>query len=187
MVRQWGEDRYIPIRQEVDEDWRDHKLITPLMKEVLVDLGVNAAFFPVETGGTDMPEPVTISAIVCEELARIDSGFATACICSIWGMVPILLEPHRNMDLLEEFGPKFCGEDLYVGCMAMTEPQSGADIENTGRMRGTTIQTTSTLMPLGRRMIRLKISRLSSSKPRLTRPIRTASGRRIRSTTDSPW
>lgn len=145
VVRQWGEDRYIPIRQEVDEDWRDHKLITPLMKEVLVDLGVNAAFFPVETGGTDMPEPVTISAIVCEELARIDSGFATACICSIWGMVPILLEPHRNMHLLEEFGPKFCGEDLYVGCMAMTEPQSGADIENTGRMRGTTIQTTSTL------------------------------------------
>lgn len=145
VVRQWGQDRYIPIRQDVDEDWHDHKLITPLMKEVLVDLGVNSAFFPVEAGGTDMPEPVTISAVVCEELARLDSGFATACICSIWGMVPIMLEPHRNMQLLEEFGPKFCGEDLYVGCLAMTEPQSGADIENTGRMRGKTIQTTATL------------------------------------------
>jgi butyryl-CoA dehydrogenase len=144
VVRKWGEDRYIPIRQQVDEDWREHKLVTPLMKEVLVDLGLNAAFFPVEVGGTDMPEPTTLSAVVCEELARIDSGFATACICSIWGMIPITLEPHRNMDLLMEFGPKFCGEELYVGCMAMTEPASGADIENTGRMHGKTIQTTAT-------------------------------------------
>ncbi len=42
-------------------------------------------------------------------------------------------------------------------------------------------------MPLGRLMIRLKIARLSSSKPRFTRPILTESGRRIRRTIDSPW
>ena len=145
VVRQWGEQRYVPIRQQVDEDWREHNLIRPLMKEVLVDLGVNAAFFPAEVGGTEMPEPMALSNIVCEELARIDSGFATACICSIWGLIPILLEPHRNMELLEEFGPKFCGEDLYVGGHVMTEPASGADIENVGRMRGRTIQTTASL------------------------------------------
>jgi butyryl-CoA dehydrogenase len=143
VLRIWGEDRYVPIRQRVDEDWHDHKLITPLMKEVLVDLGVNAAFFPAEAGGTELPEPMTLSTVVCEELARIDAGFATACICSIWGMTPILMKPHRNMDLLMEFGPKFCGEDLYVGCLAMTEPSSGADIENIGRMHGKTIQTTA--------------------------------------------
>jgi alkylation response protein AidB-like acyl-CoA dehydrogenase len=145
VLRQWGEDRYVPIRQQVDEDWHDHKLITPLMKEVLVDLGLNAALFPAEVGGTDMPEPMALTALVCEELARIDSGFATACICSIWGMVPITLEPHRNMELLREFGPKFCGEELFVGSLAMTEPASGADIENFGRMHGKTIQTTATL------------------------------------------
>ncbi|MGB5846603.1 MAG: acyl-CoA dehydrogenase family protein [Anaerolineales bacterium] len=145
VLRKWGQDRYVPIRQQVDEDWHEHKLISPLMKEVLVDLGVNAAFFPAEVGGTDMPEPVALTAIVCEELARIDSGFATACICSIWGMVPIMLEPHRNMELLTEFGPKFCGEELYVGSLAMTEPASGADIENIGRMHGKTIQTSATL------------------------------------------
>ena len=137
--------RYIPIRQQVDEDWHEHKLIVPLMKDVLVDLGVNAAFFPAEAGGTDLPEPMAITAIVCEELARIDSGFATACIVSIWGLIPILLEPHRNMELLMEFGPRFCGEDLYVGCFAMTEPSSGADVENFGRMHGKTIKTTATL------------------------------------------
>jgi alkylation response protein AidB-like acyl-CoA dehydrogenase len=145
VLRRWGEERYVPIRQQVDEDWKEHELIMPLMKEVLVDLGINAAFFPAEVGGTDMPEPMALTAIVCEELARIDSGLATACICSIWGLVPAMLKPHRNMELLKEFGPKFCGDELYVGCHAMTEPPSGADIENVGRLQGKTIQTTATL------------------------------------------
>ena len=144
-IRIWGEERYIPVRQQIDEDWRDHALVKPLMKEVLVDLGLNAAFFPAEAGGLDMPEEMTITCVVCEELARIDSGFAVACICSVWGLVPILFRPHRNMELCLEFGPKFCGEELYVGSHAMTEPSSGSDIENIGRMRGRTIQTTATL------------------------------------------
>jgi alkylation response protein AidB-like acyl-CoA dehydrogenase len=145
VLRKWGEERYMPLRQQIDEDWAEHKIIEPLMKEVLVDLGINAAFFPAEAGGTDMPEPMTLINVVCEELARIDSGFATGCICSVWGLVPILLKPHRNMELLMEFGPKFCGDKLYVGCHAMTEPLSGADIENIGRMHGKTLQTTATL------------------------------------------
>jgi alkylation response protein AidB-like acyl-CoA dehydrogenase len=145
VLRRWGEERYLPIRQQVDEDWEEHKIVEPLLKEVLVDLGINAAFFPAEAGGTDMPEPMTLVNVVCEELAKIDSGFATACICSIWGLAPILFKPHRNMELLMEFGPKFCGDRLYVGCHAMTEPLSGADIENIGRMHGKTLQTTATL------------------------------------------
>jgi len=145
VLRRWGEERYLPIRQQVDEDWEEHKIIEPLLKEVLVDLGINAAFFPAEAGGTEMPEPMTLISVVCEELSRIDAGFATACICSIWGLAPILFKPHRNMELLMEFGPKFCGDRLYVGCHAMTEPLSGADIENTGRMHGKTLQTTATL------------------------------------------
>jgi alkylation response protein AidB-like acyl-CoA dehydrogenase len=145
VLRRWGEERYLPIRQQVDEDWEEHKIIEPLLKEVLVDLGINAAFFPAEAGGTEMPEPMTLISVVCEELSRIDAGLATACICSVWGLVPVLFKPHRNMELLMEFGPKFCGDRLYVGCHAMTEPLSGADIENIGRMHGKTLQTTATL------------------------------------------
>lgn len=145
VVRRWGDEKYIPIRQQIDEDWKEHKLVTPMLKEVLVDLGINAAFFPAEVGGTDMPEPMAFTNIVCEELARIDSGFCTACVCSIWGMMTILLKPHRNMELISEFGPKFCGEKLYMSCHAMTEPAGGADIENIGQIKGKTIQTTATL------------------------------------------
>ena len=144
-IRRWGEERYIPLRRQVDEDWRDHKLVGPLLKEVLVDLGFNKGFFPKEAGGAELLEPVTVSCVTAEELARIDSGFATACVCSVWGLMPILLKPHRNMDLCMEFGPRFCGDELYVGCHAMTEPAGGADIENIGRFQGRTIQTTATL------------------------------------------
>jgi alkylation response protein AidB-like acyl-CoA dehydrogenase len=145
VVRRWGNEQYIPVRQQIDDDWRDHKLVKPLLKEVLVDLGLNAAFFPAEVGGTDLPEPMSITSVICEELGRIDSGFCTACICSVWGMMTMVLKPHRNMDLIKEFGPKFCGDELYMGCHAMTEPPSGADIENVGRIRGRTIQTTARL------------------------------------------
>jgi alkylation response protein AidB-like acyl-CoA dehydrogenase len=145
VIRKWGEEKYMPIRQHVDEDWAEHKMIEPLLKEVLVDLGINAAFFPAEVGGTDIPDPFPCVAVICEELARIDSGFCVPVVCSMWGMVPIMFEPHRNMELCREFGPKFCGQELYMSCHAMTEPQSGADIENIGRMHGKTIQTTATI------------------------------------------
>jgi butyryl-CoA dehydrogenase len=145
VIRQWGEEKYIPLRQNIDEDWREHKIVEPLLKEVLVDLGINSAFFPAEVGGTDIPDPFMCVTAVSEDLARIDAGFCVAVLCSIWGMVPIMFKPHRNMILLEEFGPKFCGHELYVGCHAMTEPDSGSDIENYTRMHGKTIQTTATL------------------------------------------
>jgi alkylation response protein AidB-like acyl-CoA dehydrogenase len=145
VIRRWGQEKYIPIRQQVDEDWREHKIVQPLLKEVLVDLGLNAAFFPAEVGGTDIPDPLTCVAVICEELARIDAGFCVSAIVSIWGMLPIILKPHRNMALCKEFGPRFCGQELYMGCHAITEPASGSDIENFGRMHGKTIQTTATL------------------------------------------
>ena len=49
------------------------------------------------------------------------------------------------MELCREFGPRFCGEELCVGCHALTEPSSGSDIENFARMKGKTIQTTASL------------------------------------------
>ncbi len=144
VVRRWGEENYFPVRQQIDEDWEEHKIVKPLLKELLVDLGINAAFFPFDVGGTDLPEVCTFVCALGEEGGRIDSAFTTAAICSVWGLLPILLKPHRNMELIHEFGPKFCGDELYMSCHAMTEPSSGSDIEN-GRLQGKTIQTTATL------------------------------------------
>ena len=146
VIREWGKDRYAPIRRQVDDDWKEHRIVHPLLKEVLVDLGVNRAFFPAEVGGTNITTMTgTFACILCEELGRIDLGFAAACFCSVWPMMPIMMEPHRNMELCEEFGPRFCGDELYVGSNAMTEPPSGADVENLGLLHGKTIQTTARL------------------------------------------
>jgi alkylation response protein AidB-like acyl-CoA dehydrogenase len=147
-LRKWAEERLRPIVDQIDDDWKEHKLIDPLLKEVLVDLGLNSAFFPAEFGGQDVPENeyMALTAIVCEELSRVDSGFATATICSTWGLVPILMKPHRNMALVEELAPKFCGDELNITCHAITEPASGADVENVGILKGKTIKTTATLV-----------------------------------------
>ena len=147
IIRKWAEDRLKPIVEHVDEDWKDHKLVEPLLKELMVDFGLSSAFFPAEFGGQDMPENeyMALACTIIEELSRIDSGFATACMCSIWGLVPILMKPTRNMELLKEFAPKFCGEELYMSGHLITEPASGADVENLGILKGKTIQTTAIL------------------------------------------
>ncbi|MEM2865906.1 MAG: acyl-CoA dehydrogenase family protein [Candidatus Hadarchaeales archaeon] len=147
MIRDFGERRYRPLRRKIDEDWREHKIVEPLLKEVLVDLGMSKALWPEEYGGLGLPREVlgTMTAVMSEELGRLDSGFAVSVLVSMWPMVMIAVEPHRNQRLIEEFAPKFCGEELYVGCNAMTEPQGGSDIENLEAMKGRTIRTTARL------------------------------------------
>jgi alkylation response protein AidB-like acyl-CoA dehydrogenase len=146
VIRNWGEDKYIPVRQHIDEDWKEHKLVKPLMKEVLVDLGLSKAFWPAEVGGTDIPNVAIFTVIASEELGRLDSGFAVAvAIGAGWPMLPIILRPHRNMELCQEFGQRFCGDELYTCCCAMTELQGGSDVENIEFMHGKTIKTSARL------------------------------------------
>ena len=45
-----------------------------------MDLGLNKGMFPVEVGGANSSEGATGVCVTAQELARIDSGFATACL-----------------------------------------------------------------------------------------------------------
>ena len=146
VIRQWGEDKYMPIRRQIDEDWKEHKLVKPLMKELMVDLGLSKGGWPAEVGGMDIPNTATFFVLVVEELSRFDAGFAIAAgINAGWPMLPIALSAHRNMELCREFGTRFCGDELYTCCMDMTELQGGSDIENIGRVHGKTIKTSARL------------------------------------------
>jgi alkylation response protein AidB-like acyl-CoA dehydrogenase len=49
------------------------------------------------------------------------------------------------MELCCEFGSKFCGDELYTCCCAMTELQGGSDVENIEFMHGKTIKTSAKL------------------------------------------
>jgi len=134
----------IPIRQQVDADEREHKIIEPVMKQILLDFGAQRLLFPEKYGGLGTGS-MRSSYWACEELARGDSGMCVAALVTGWALMPIVFEPYRREDLLEEFAKIFCKDELHFGCFAMTEPQGGCDIENVDVMKGRTISTTARL------------------------------------------
>jgi len=134
----------MPVRQQVDADEREHKIIEPVMKQILVDFGAQRMMFPEKYGGLGLTSSQSFYW-AAEELSRGDSGMCVAALCTAWPMVPIVYEPYRRDDLLEEFAKIFCGDEAHFGCFAMTEPQGGCDIENVETMKGRTIRTTAEL------------------------------------------
>ena len=143
-VRGFVEGVVMPVRQQVDADEREHKLIESILKQISVDFGAQRMVFPAKYGGVEITSVRTFYWAI-EELARGDSGMALAALVTEWIFVPIVFEPYRREDLLEEFAKIFCEDELHLGCFAMTEPQGGCDIENIDVMKGRTIKTTATL------------------------------------------
>lgn len=142
-VRGWADREVIPVRQQIDEDWEEHRIVKPLLKSLCVDLGYQQACWPEKYGGLGI-DAIT-SCLLLEEMARADAGLATAASCSIWAMSPIF-PPEDNEYLMELFTPRFLDkESWYVGCVALTEPHSGSDIENIDGTHGRFIRTRATL------------------------------------------
>ena len=85
------------------------------------------------------------SALCTEEIARADSGLATAATCSVWAMTPVM-PPRENRHLMELFTPKFLSTDeWYVGSAAITDARSGSDVENIDGTGGRYVATTAHL------------------------------------------
>ncbi len=141
-IHGFAEDEILPRRLDIDKD-KEHKIVDDILVKLLVDIGFLKAVFPEELGGTNITSMVTYVQVL-EELARGDLGIATAAACTLWPLSPILYEPYRRIDLLEEFKDIFFSNELKLGCFAMTEPQGGCDIENP-KMEGRTICTRTTL------------------------------------------
>ena len=142
-VRGWADREVIPVRQQIDEDWEQHELVKPLLKSLCCDLGYQQACWPEKYGGLGI-DGVT-SCLLLEEMSRADSGLATAASCSIWAMSAVF-PPEDNPYLMELFTPKFLDKDRwYAGCVALTEPHSGSDIENVDGTHGRFIRTRATL------------------------------------------
>ena len=143
MVRRWADEQVIPVRRRIDDDWERHELVAPLLHSLCVDLGYQQANWPAEYGGLGIG--AVTSCLLLEEISRADSGLATAASCSTWAMSPIF-PPHENRHLMEFFTPKFLDpERWYVGCVALTEPHSGSDIENVDGTGGRYIRTRARL------------------------------------------
>ena len=142
-VRAFVDGVIVPIRQQVDEDEREHMIVESTLKQLLVDFGVQRLMFPEEYGGLGITSMQSIYWAI-EELSRGDSGMCVALMCTNWPLIPILYEPYVRKDLLQEFAKIFCSDEPHFACFAMTEPQGGCDIENEV-IEGSTIETTATL------------------------------------------
>ena len=149
LIRQWADEEVIPHRQDYDEDWKDHQLIEPAFKRLMVDLGLQRLLFPEDLGGMGFGHSSYLGTggfRIFEEVARADSAIAVAAGVVFWPLLMICREPHVNRRLCETFAPMFCDSDAPVfAANAMTEPQGGADIENVDVLGGSTIRTTAAL------------------------------------------
>ena len=149
IVRNWADKEVMPNRRRYDEDWKDHKIIEPAFHKLMVGLGLQKALFPEDLGGWGLGHSDYIFRIcytLSEEVGRADTAMAVAFLVTLWPLTTILVEPHVNRRLAQEFAPIFCNKDkLVFSALVMTEPQGGADIENMGLLGGKTLRTTARL------------------------------------------
>lgn len=143
-MRDFVEKEIMPVRDQIDDD-RDHSLITSILQG-LTGIGMHKGPFPPEYGGMGSSSVVT-SAVMHEELSRGDSGICTAFNVTAWAFFPALIG--GNKKVLDTFAPTFCGDELKLGCFAMTEPGGlhgggGCDIENPS-LHGKKIRTIARL------------------------------------------
>lgn len=139
LVRDFVEKEIMPVRQQIDDD-KEHVIVRRILQG-LASLGFQRSVFPPEYGGMGVGSLVTF-CIAFEEIARGDSGIAIAAGCTPWCWQAAVLAP--NEAILQRYAAQFCGEELQMGCFAITEPGGGCDIENPD-LRGRTISTTAKL------------------------------------------
>ncbi len=138
LARQFVDNEILPVRQQIDDD-KDHtKVIEPLFRKIMIELGMGRIM------AADRPLSLTNQMGFLEELSRGDSGIAVAMACTGWCLFPIRIDPYRRPDLIEELAGVFPEDEVAFGCFAMTEPEGGCDIENP-RMEGRKIHTTARL------------------------------------------
>ena len=144
MMRAFVEKEIMPVRQQIDDD-KEHTLINRILQG-LTNVGMQKGPFPKEYGGLASSSIVS-AAVMHEELSRGDSGICTASSVTTWAWMPALVA--GNKAVLDEFAPMFCGDELKLGCFAMTEPGGphgggGCDIENPS-LHGKKIRTIAKL------------------------------------------
>ena len=135
-IRKWVDNDVWPNRRKIDDDWAEHKIVKPIMKKLMVDIGYQRGVWPEEVGGLGASSAVGF--VVCsEEIARGDFGMCTAANCCGWPFLHITLPSHRNERLIQKFGPMFCNTDkMVMGCPAITDARSGSDVENIDATHG---------------------------------------------------
>ena len=138
VVADFVDREIMPVRHKIDDDVTHEEIIEPILKKLQVGLGWQKAAIPKCYGGNETLSLVT-AALKQEQLARGDYGISLASACVDWGLVPATMAflsasssdaKKWGTTVLNEFAPKFTGDELMFACFNMSEVQSACDIEN---------------------------------------------------------
>lgn len=136
-IRKYIDKEVMPVRMQLDEDYA----VFEKAYEGLVKLGVQKRGFSPEYGGLGIRSATTICAIT-EEISRGDSGLSLHALIIPWCLAAAM--GARNKALMDKFIPMFCEETPRCGCLAITEPAGGCNIEDAAE-HGLTIRTRARL------------------------------------------
>lgn len=129
-IRSFVNRELMPYRHDLEGGWhRDEKLAKETVHRLyakLVDLGVTRTNLPEAYGG--LAYTPVVRQMINEELSRADIGLATK-VGKIHWIVSCMAAAKRD-DLLKEFAPRIVGGESWTACVAITEPQGGANVED---------------------------------------------------------
>jgi butyryl-CoA dehydrogenase len=136
MARKFAENEVKPLNDKFDDDWATHKYMAQILKKAS-KLGLMGLTIDAKYGGTGADGMTTMA--VLEELAAVNGGVATVIGDTWFAQTPIIIA--ANEEQRERFlRPLASRDEVNLGCICMTEPASGADIED-ARMRLRTVKT----------------------------------------------
>ncbi len=136
MARKFAEKEVKPFNDKFDDDWATHKYMTQVLKKA-AKLGFMGLTIDPKYGGTGADGMTTMA--VLEELAAVNGGVATVIGDTWFAQTPVIIA--ANEEQRERFlRPLASRDEVNLGCICMTEPASGADIED-DRMKLRTVKT----------------------------------------------
>jgi len=138
VIADFVDKEILPVRHKIDDDVTHEEIVEPILRKLQIDLGWQKAMIPKSYGGNEVMSLVT-AALKQEQLAQADYGISLASACVDWGLAPASISYLFSSSatakawgkaVLDEFAPKFAGNELRFACFNMSEVQSACDIEN---------------------------------------------------------
>jgi len=136
LARKFAENEVKPLNDKFEDDWETHRYMPQVLKKA-AELGFMGLTIDPKYGGTGA-DGMTVMAVL-EELAAVNGGMACVIGDTWFAQTPIIIA--ANDEQRERFlRPLASRVEVNLGCICMTEPASGADIEDS-RMRLRTVKT----------------------------------------------
>lgn len=128
LARDFTDKEIIPfISRDREREWTapsSERMPWDLLKKA-DKLGLRGLGVPEKYGGFKLEDQAQTFAIIAEELARGDSGFADI-MGQVW-KVPVLLSNIMPQHFQDEWFPKFMGDPTFLIAHCLTEPRGASD------------------------------------------------------------